>query len=262
MSAQHPVEADLVATIETWIRRAPRTLQKRIGPSEVGIPCDRRVGLILAGAEHVNDRGIPWKPFVGTALHSEVGMIFEVDAYDGKPNAARWAVEAKVAVGAINGVDIDGTTDLFDRQTGTAVDWKFTTRNKLREYRRNGPGDQYRIQAHTYGRGWAEQGHDVAEVAIFFWTRDGEFHDRYFWSEPYDEQVALDALARATDIAQTVDALGLEVALPLLPTADAYCLYCPWYDPAAPTDSGASCAGHPDRVERPDSVLSLIATTD
>lgn len=252
----HPVEADLVDVLARHIVGQPRSQQTRIGPSEIGVPCDRRLGYKLGGVPEVNDRGVAWKPWVGTALHSEAAMAFELDAMKNH-DGGRWLLEQKVHAGTVNGTDLDGSCDLFDTHTGTVVDWKFTTRNKIRDYRAKGPGDQYRKQAHTYGLGWANQGHTVTEVAVFFFTRDGEFADRYWWSEPFDPAVAFEAMDRATRIGALVDALGPEVGLPLLPTSpEAYCLYCPAYRPGS-TDLATACPGDAATQTRTAAPLTL-----
>jgi hypothetical protein len=94
--------------------------------------------------------------------------------------------------------------------------------------RKRYPGDQYRAQAHIYGRGWARKGLPVNRVMIFFLPRDGELDDHYVWSEPYDEQVALDAFERVAGIDLAVQALGTG-ALELLSTHPHYCNNCPFY---------------------------------
>lgn len=240
MSA-HPLEAELVARVEDWITRDPRSLQTRIGPSEVGNPCQRRLGHKLAGTPEITQR-IGWKPAVGRALHNEFAMIFDVAARNGDGN--RWLVEEKVDTGQLDGEVIDGSTDLFDTVTGTVVDWKFVSKARLRGYRAKGPGDQYRIQAHAYGRGWAARGHTVTTVAVFFWTRDGEFTDRWFWHEPFDPAIAADAFSRLQGVADLLTALTPAVALPLLPTAEAFCSHCPYWRPNT-QDLVTGCPGHP-----------------
>ena len=100
---------------------------------------------------------------------------------------------------------------------------------------------------------------------IAFLPRNSELRDAYLWSEPYDEQVALDALQRAEGIHLTTQALG-PAGLNVLPTADAYCTRCPWFSrnaaaaPGTPRDASTSCPGHPagDQERRRDGVLSLI----
>lgn len=227
----------------------PRSLQTRIGPSEIGIPCARRIGYKLAGVQPVNDRGVAWKPFIGTAVHEQLGAIFaRYNRQAHEPAAPRFLIEHKVDVGTIGDEIIDGSCDLYDTLTHTVIDWKIVGGKQLAKYRSNGPGDQYRVQAHTYGRGWQRRGLPVAQVAVFFLPRDNEYDKRHVWHEPYDEQIATGALTRADGIARLVAAAGTG-ALPLLPTADAWCAYCPHYLPAS-TELGDGCPGHPGSAAR------------
>jgi hypothetical protein len=237
------VMSEVFDTVATAIAGQPRSQQTRIGPSEIGVPCDRRIGYKLAGVPEVNDRGLPWKPWVGTAIHEQLADIFGRREIANEDAPQRWHVEERVTVGTAGGQRITGTADLFDAYTGIVMDWKTTSRRIIREtYRPHGPGDQYRIQAHLYGRGFVQAGHDVRTVAIVFLARDGEWADRHVWHEPYDEQVALDALARLEGIQSALTALGPEFVLPTLEAVDAYCGFCPWYKPRA-ADLTKSCPG-------------------
>lgn len=269
-SRLHPtcdVSPDILATelfqlIEADIIGQPRSQQTRIGPSELGVPCDRRIGYHLAGVPKVNDRGPAWKPYVGTAVHEQMATLMakaEVGRWDDEAvDSPRWMVEQRVTVGRIGAVEITGSCDLFDAHHGAVWDWKFTTRNQIREhYRPHGPGEQYRAQAHLYGRGFASQGYDVRTVGVVFFTRDGEFTDRYVWHEPYDEAIAVAALERATSIQSALEALGRDFTIPTLPTADAHCRFCPWHDPRA-SQIGRACPGHPQEAAQPRTLTQLI----
>lgn len=233
--------SDLFAIIADAITDQPRSQQTAIGPSEIGTPCDRRLGHKLAGTTPVNNRGVAWKPYVGTAGHSQLAEVFARASI--ATGGDRFLVEKRVTVGQIDGADITGSCDLFDTGYGAVWDWKFTTRNQIREtYRPHGPGPQYRAQAHLYGRGLVAAGEPVSTVGVVFLTRDGEFTDRHVWHEPYDEQVAIDALERATSIAVALRELGPGFTLPTLPATAAYCRHCDWYAPGA-TDLARACPG-------------------
>jgi hypothetical protein len=242
--------SELFGIIEQAIAHQPRSLQRRIGPSEIGVQCDRRIGYKLAGTPEVNRVGdVNWKAYIGTAIHEQFANIIarsEADALaDPAWNGQRWHVEEKVSPGlTLDGVDIDGSCDLFDAHNGAVWDWKITTRNKIREtYRPSGVGSQYEVQAQLYGHGWARKGYEVRSVGVIFFTRDGEFSDRHVWHQPYDPDVAARAIARVTGIQNAIDGLGPDMALPLLATGDAYCRWCPYYSARAANDS-RSCAGH------------------
>lgn len=248
---QRGASPDLLADELLWIiadalANHPRNLQRAIGPSEVGGPCARQIGYKQLGADVVNTAEHNWKAGVGTAVHAMLERV--LDGYnlmfaDSVGGQERFLVEHKVNVGQIGGVDIWGSDDVYDRVTATVVDWKTTTPEKLRDYRANGPGPQYRAQAHLYGRGLTAQGYPVDTVMLVFLLRNGRLRDSYVWHEPYDEQVALDALARAEAI-DTVVKAGGTAALALLPTADHYCTTCPFFK-AQSSDLAAGCPGDP-----------------
>ena len=203
----------------------PRSLQKRIGPSEMGIECSRRILYKLAQVPEP-DRGPAWKPQVGTALHAQQEEWF------GRSNklpdtADRWLIEESVNVGQIGGQDHPGHTDLFDKFGHAVLDWKFVGASMLAKYKAHGPSAQYRTQAHLYGKGWADEGWQTDLVMIFFIPRDGELSDAHVWSEPFDRTVAENALARMNQLDGLLKALGLEQALSLYPNCgDRFCPWC------------------------------------
>ena len=238
---------ELLGIIEAAIANQPRTLQKRIGPSEIGHPCARRLGYKLLGAPDLNpNQGVAWKPFIGTAMHAELERVFDQFnlAYTlASGGQERFMVEAKVCAGEINGDTIEGHCDLYDRATATVIDWKLVGPEPLKGYRKNGPGDQYRIQAHAYGRGWARKGVPVDQVMVVFLPRNDELKKAHVWHEPYNEQRAVDGFNRCNGIAAMVTHQG-QAALQLLPTANAYCYRCPFYR-AGSIDLVQGCPGDP-----------------
>lgn len=250
---------ELLHTIRGAIAEQPRSRQTRIGPSELGIPCDRWMSHKLAGTPKVNDRHAPWLPTIGTAVHAWLEDVFSLANLPaiqaGQP--PRWLLETEVSVGTVAGEDITGHCDLYDTVTATSVDWKTTGPTRLKHYRQHGPGEQYRAQGHLYGRGWRRKGYDVDTVAIAFLPRNAELDQAVWWSEPYDEQVAVAALARAEIIGMTSTALGPAVHS-VMSTVDHNCGYCPWFTVGA-TDLTRACPGDPSRPKRTDSIVSLIA---
>jgi hypothetical protein len=251
------LRADLINLITTHIQAHPRSLQKLIGPSEIGTPCQRKLAHKIAGTPPSNHtQATPWKPTIGTAMHTWLEDAFN-HLHADQPGG-RYDTETRLRVGDIDGTPIHGSSDLFDHHTGTVVDWKITTRNKIRsQYKPHGPGQQYRIQAHLYGQGWANAGYHVNNVAIMFLTRDGELADHHLWVEEYDPQIAADALARATTTKQIIDALGTTAFSVLPPTAD-HCPWCPFWQPGT-TDLVGACPGDPAET-RLDPMQDLIYT--
>ncbi len=198
----HQVNQAMEAVIFNAIANQPRSQQTLIGPSEIGTDCVRCLARKLAGVERnkpLDISDLPWLPFLGTSMHEMLEGFFQEANVDAE--APRWLVENRLTVGAIGPNVIKGSCDLFDTHTGTVIDHKLVGTTKLTSVRRKGPGDTYRIQAHLYGLGWKNAGYDVNEVAVKFYPRNSiSLSDGIFWSEPYDEQVALNALARANEI--------------------------------------------------------------
>jgi hypothetical protein len=201
-----------------------------------------------------------WKATVGTAVHAWLESMLDAanDNYERRTQSGqeRYYIEQRVTVGQILGRDIDGSCDVYDRATATVVDWKTVGPAQLAKYKRFGPGQQYRAQAHLYGRGWRNRGLPVDTVMVVFLPRNGELGETYVWHEPYDEEIARDTLQRATGIALATQALGTG-ALTHLATADVFCHLCPYFL-AKSTDLAAGCPGDASRVERFDPITSLI----
>jgi hypothetical protein len=233
--------AELLSLIAEHIDRHPRSQQKRIGPSELGSPCARRLGYKLLDVEPVNPRPASWRPTIGTAAHAWLEQAMQ--AHNDSHTHDRFYLEERVTVGQVGGEDVDGSCDCYDRVTATVIDWKVVGVTALRKYRSNGPGEQYRRQVHLYGRGFVTAGLPVDHVAIMFLPNNGELTDAHFWTEPYDQALAEDTLTRVDGIAQLVNGIG-SAALPLLPTADAHCNFCPYLDPDS-TDLARACPGDP-----------------
>lgn len=255
------VGPELLAIVEDAIANHPRSLQKRIGPSEIGNPCARRIGYTLLEAPTFNPR-VNWKAFVGTAMHEKLEAVLDAHNLNlaftdpaWPAGEERFYVEQRVSAGEIADQVIDGSTDVYDRVTCTVIDWKLVGPTKIRDYKRNGPGSQYRIQVHAYGRGWIRRGLPVDRVMIAFLPRNGELRDSVLWSEPYDEQVAVDGFTRANGIAATTTAMGVR-ALPVLPTADAYCTHCDYFKHAS-TDLTQGCPGHPGALDPAPPALTI-----
>jgi hypothetical protein len=225
-------------------RNSPRSKQTAIGPSEVGEPCERQLTYKLLGVTESNSERDPIAAIIGTAFHMWMAEKFQARQAlmaDGTP---RFRVEERVTIRD----GLTGTADLYDRLGALNNDWKLVGVSSLDRYRRQGPGPKYRVQGHLYGLGQERTGHRPARVAITFIGRHHELQV-HVWSEPYDRQVAIDALARLDRIQQ--DAAGLDLAAKpdnweLVPVADdPTCRWCPWLKPGS-DDLSQGCPGKPD----------------
>ena len=228
---EHPVEALYKGVIENAIAAHPRSLQKRIGPSEIGIECDRRILYKIAGVEEP-PRPPAWKPAVGTAVHDQLERWFDATNPSGDVAKTDWVTEWEITVGMLgagpDATPITGHSDLFHVPTGTVIDHKIIGPKQLTKYRLHGPSQQYRVQAHLYGKGFTETGGwgDAKHVAISFLPRDGELGKSYWWQEPYNPHLALDALNRLNALYGLLQIVGLEAAL----RTKELCTdeWCPW----------------------------------
>lgn len=189
----------MIATITDSIRNQPRSLQKRIGPSELGAACTHCLAAKLAGWEKRQDAA--WLPFIGTAVHAELASMFEAAG-------GRWLVETEVMVGWVGDAEIWGSSDLFDTETGTVVDFKIVGPTTLTAAKR-GPSDVYRAQLHLYGQGFVNAGHQVNDVAIAYLPRNAtSLSAAIWWTEPHDPAMAASATIRADRIARQLDELA------------------------------------------------------
>lgn len=255
-------KSELLDVIERTIDAHPRSLQKRIGPSEIGTPCTRKLGHRLAHTPEIAHRLPAWRPTVGTATHTWLTAAYDRDNARYSPGEPRWVTSLRVPVGEIDGEEIDGELDLYDVYTGTVIDWKVPGPTSLKNKKRAAdPGPEYRIQVHLYGRGLRRWEIVPQHVGILFLPSNGELADSYYWTEPYDEQIAIDALERASGIAMALRMIGPDV-LGGLATSPDYCSYCPWFVPGS-TDLGAACPGDPSLFAKPMAMSDLIqpATT-
>jgi hypothetical protein len=227
------IASELAEEIRHAVYSIPRTLQASIGPSELGTPCTRSL-LHKVNGDSVPDRKaggvpvVPWLSFIGTVMHAELAGIMSRSAGQGGADGPRYLVEHRVEVGSVAGKPVSGTADLFDIPAGCVVDWKVvgpTTLKRAKAARH--PGRQYEWQAHLYGRGFTRQGYTVNTVLIMFLPRNGQFAERYSWSAPYDESVALQALAHVTGLVDLTAAIGIDAALQLFPPcANVWCSWC------------------------------------
>lgn len=279
-----------LAPIEAAIVNHPRSLQVEIGPSEIGTPCVRRLGHLLAGTPR-QPQPPAWRPTVGTAVHAWIADGFKAanerqlsDEDIDDPRDVRYLVERRVTVGTIDGRPLTGSCDLYDRETFRVSDWKIVGPSSLKKYRtscrlpdntaerpafyadlNNGPGQTYRVQAHCYGLGLATAGEPVREVAIWMLPSNGELADAVRWAEPWRPDVAEWFLGRANQVAAAVREYGAATVLPVLARVDDRCgRFCPFYragadpsDPSACPGSDAFQAAMADRGRR--SVASQLA---
>jgi len=216
------VREELEWLIREELRAHPRSQQVAIGASEVGDPCPRNLALKLARPSAGSSS---WLAQIGTWGHA--GLERMLHRFNAQFQEPRFLVEAEVTCGELAGQPVRGHVDAFDVDTSTVIDWKFVGAARLDMFRANGPGPQYRAQAHLYGRGLVALGHHVEQVMVAFLPRERELYTAWFWAEPYDESIAVQALSRAQGLVELVDSWGLDQALALYPPCGVrYCSAC------------------------------------
>jgi hypothetical protein len=227
------VARQLTGAVRAFSSNRPRSLQRRIGPSEVGNPCTRKLGYKLAGVEPVNTSGgDPWASFVGTAVHAELEQVFA-----GK---ADWATEVRVRVD--DELELAGSCDLI-RLTGgvTVIDHKVVGAATMKKARAQGPAGYYVTQANLYAHGLIAAGVPVEWVAICYWPRSGRLSEVHVWLQRYDQAVADAGLDRLALLRKIIATAGT-AALPMLPAAEHFCDGCEFYRPGS-EDLTTACGG-------------------
>jgi hypothetical protein len=196
----NPLRDELLAMIRTRDRITPRHLQVELGPSDVAHPCMRRLAYGMMAEPGSNPPFDPLPSIIGTAVHS---WLQSAARYANEAlGRVRWMTETTVQVAP----GLRGSCDLYDRDTGTVVDWKVVGTPRLRTYRKD-PGPAYKTQVYLYGRGFENAGLPVNTVAIAFVPRGATLHSLHVWSADYDPKVADWALDRRTQVMGLLDDL-------------------------------------------------------
>jgi hypothetical protein len=216
---------------------APRSRQKRIGLSEVGEICVRKTSYKLLDWEKTNPATDPWASISGTAIHSWLA-----DAFEEFPD--QYLVEHPVKVTE----ELGGTADLFDIERKMVIDHKCVGATSMRSRKKDGMTHQQRIQINLYGLGIEREfGQGAVEkVALAFYPLGGRLDGLHTIVEPYNRQMALDAIQRLEDTQVLLWQLDPESSpknWDLIPTTPSKsCSYCPWFLPFS-QDGSKGCPG-------------------
>jgi hypothetical protein len=226
--------------------RQPRSVQRHLGPSELGSVCDRQVISKMCGepvTNHVND---PWPSVVGTAVHAWLAEKFENE--NRLSGVQRWLTEQRV----IPHPAYPGTSDVYDAVTRTTVDWKILGPTSLAKLQRpEGPPQRYVVQLLLYAWGWRNAGYRVDRVAICGLPRTASsLAEMYVWDRyltPADDQAVIGIL-QLTEARRAAAQLVLNGQVPITqikrtPGSDE-CYFCSYYRPEAARTGGPGCPGH------------------
>lgn len=230
--------------------RAPRTLQSHLGPSELGVECDRQVVGKLAALPTTNHVSDPWPSMRGTALHAYAEDAFAADNL--RRGLARWVTEQRVTPHP----EHPGTADLYDGLEQAVVDHKFLGESSMAKIRTGWPR-KYRVQLLLYGLGYLLLGLPVRRVVVAAYPATASSLDGlYVRDEAFTDeagQLLPEVAALLTEVfadtdrrkAYAAQLLAQQVRfedVPAAPSGDE-CFFCPFYRPQAAKDGGAGCPG-------------------
>jgi len=224
--------------------RAPRSLQVHLGPSELGVECDRQVVGKLVSEPRTNHVADPWPSVVGTAVHAWLADAFEQD--NQKTDSQRWFAERRV----IPHPEHAGTGDLYDAWEAAVLDHKCLGETSLNKVRSGRVPRKYKRQLLLYGLGFIRMGLPVRRVGLIAYPRTGSSLDGlYVWETAFDGSAIeelVDTFAE-TDRrkAQAAQVLAGRLPLQLVPRTPSSdeCYFCPFYRPQAGRDGGTGCPG-------------------
>lgn len=199
-------------TLDLLKTKTRRDKQSKIGPSGIGNPCDYCLAISLKGGQY-NDENKWWLGArVGTAIHSL--MEHEVGKHVDTPMAPEYNVlkdantESRLFITHLPGYgNIYGNSDLR-LTTGNLIDWKTSTRDKIKRYRLDGIPYSYIVQQNLYAYAWNQITEGAVEkCSLVFIARDGTSDaDVLVVSFDYDPAIVELALERLAIVWEWVQA--------------------------------------------------------
>lgn len=196
--------------------RRPRSTQVEVGPSSVG-GCHRRLWHELAGTEPTNE-GDKLGAILGTFIHT--GFETAIRATD--PWGEQFELEVEVEAGGLK-----GHVDCYDKINQRVIDWKTIKKGSARYFGKTNRQQMWQI--HLYGWLLTQNGYTVKEVALAGIPRDGKMSDILVHIEPYNPEIAEEALFHLNAVKELV----VEGTKPFPEKPITFCAdYCPFYDPS------------------------------
>ena len=219
----------LIQALRAHDAERPRSLQEEIGPSSA-YTCAREVWHKYNKTPITNKETNILPALMGTWIHQGIEEAIgnkRVDPF------GVFLKEVEVRQG-----DLPGHVDLFIEHHAILVDWKTSTKKRLKGD--NFPDANYVYQAQIYGYLLKhDKGFDVRQVAIVGIPRDGGINDIVEFIDDYREEVALAGIKWLEDAKHATEKPAPEK------DAKTYCrLYCDFYDETATV----GCPGMKGRV--------------
>lgn len=233
--------------VEQHANGSARSLQKALGPSEVGHQCHRQVAGKLAQLPTINHVSDPWPSIVGTSLHAWLADC--LTAANERLGRVRFLAEHRVTPTGFEGHP--GTGDGYDADTESVIDHKALGDTSMGKLKQHGAPRHYFVQTLLYARGFRALGLPVRRVVLLAWPRTRSTLDAmYVWEHELtaedddflDSVIAPEleyrkqwAVALLTGAAQLND-------VPMDTTDE--CHFCGFYRPASARDGLPGCPGH------------------
>lgn len=253
---------ELRDVVSRYAARLPRTLQRHLGPSELGHQCDRQLVGKMAGVAHSNASSLhdPWASFVGTAIHAIMEDAFKWDASAQDPaktpqengkNPGRWEAERRVTPDPKSEAPHPGTADLYDWKYKAVVDWKAQSESVRDKLKRHGPPPHYFYQMMLYAFGYMWEGFTVERIVLVSLPRTKSSMDDIYVYEHVITQEDIDNTVKLLEKTAVREELAKAVAsgvldlydIPMTPS-DSDCQYCPFFQPRAAIDKSVKgCPG-------------------
>lgn len=229
----------------------PRSLQKHLGPSEVGHSCSRQIVAKLADLPVINHTTDPWASIMGRAGHKWTEELRHwINSQLAQP---RFLPEFRVTPGGSNGAFLDhsGSSDAYDALYNAVVDDKFLSEWSMGRLKQHGPPRHYWTQFLLYRRGLLALGLPVDRIILLAWPRTKSSLDAmYVWDHEVtaedesflDNVIAPELIWRKQWAAAVLTGAAQITDVPM-DTEDT-CQWCPIYRPASARDGLYGCPGH------------------
>lgn len=229
------VKAEVREMVEYYERNRPRSLQKYLGPSEIGHPCHRKLAHMICEANdiahvtHTNVFTDVMPTFRGSAAHARMERVLA--AWNEKVGYERYISERRLEVWP----GLSGSCDCYDTERKLVMDWKFLGRTSFDKYRRNGFPVTYRNQVQLYGQGYVNAGYEVDKVAIYAFPIAGTMAGANVAIYDFDPTVWKRVQDQWANTLVLIDVLDIEnhpERLDSFTTTPENCDFCPWHAPA------------------------------
>jgi hypothetical protein len=235
-----PLREDLIAMIQHKALNNPRNLQRELGPSQVGHPCMRKLAMQLMEVPRSNPEWDCLPSAYGVAMHTWLEDAARID--NERLGYERWIIETKVWVTPT----LWGTADLYDTESHTVIDWKNLGYTSFDAHIKD-VGPTYRHQVQLYGKGFANTGYPVKQVAIAMLPRTGTLEKMHLERMDYDETIADRVLAKRDAVVAMLQDFDIDnhpERYTWFPITPDQCFFCPFWRPEP--RSPIQCSG---RVE-------------